>query len=265
MRVRDRHLREDEFLDLADSRVDASTNEHLNSCRECAAQYRELRQSLALLDSVQPPNRETGYGRQVWARVQHQVATEPPQRSFIPSLWARRAAAAFAAAAMVVIAFYVGRYSRRQPDIAKAPGGVTSTAQAQGQPVRERVLMMAVGDHLERSQMVLLELEHAPTAGSATVDISAERRRAEGLLEANRLYRQTALDQGDAGLANVLDELERVLIEVANSPNHADSADVRRLRERMQHEGIIFKVRVLDSRIQSNQPSALSARGAQEF
>ena len=50
------------------------------------------------------------------------------------------------------------------------------------------------------------------------VNISAERRRAEDLLEENRLYRQTALKEGDAALANVLDELERVLLDVAHSP-----------------------------------------------
>ena len=34
----------------------------------------------------------------------------------------------------------------------------------------------------------------------------------------SRLYRQAAVRAGEPGVASVLDELERVLIEVANSP-----------------------------------------------
>ena len=74
------------------------------------------------------------------------------------------------------------------PELAQAaPGKVCIAADSQ---VRERVLLVAVGDHLERSQMVLIELANA---GAHTgVDISYEQKAAEDLLESNRLYRQTA-------------------------------------------------------------------------
>src|SRR5439155_17748131 len=62
--------------------------------------------------------------------------------------------------------------------------------------------------------MMLVELSNAEPLGPAQkrVDISAEQHRAEDLLEENRLYRQTALKEGDANLASVLDDLERVLL-----------------------------------------------------
>ena len=59
----------------------------------------------------------------------------------------------------------------------------------------------AVGEHLGRSEMMLMELSNtsAQSGAGKMIDISAEQKRAEDLLEENRLYRQTALEQGDAG------------------------------------------------------------------
>ena len=87
---------------------------------------------------------------------------------------------------------------------------------------------MAVGEHLGRSEMVLVDLANAEPldAKQKQVNISAEQRRAEDLLEENRLYRQTALEQGDTGLANILDELERVLLDVAHSPQEVTPAQL---------------------------------------
>jgi len=74
--------------------------------------------------------------------------------------------------------------------------------------------------------MLLIELSNAqpnPASGKL-VNISAEQHRAEDLLEENRLYRQTALKEGDQVMANTLDELERVLLDVANSPDQVTPA-----------------------------------------
>src|SRR6185312_10214197 len=116
----------------------------------------------------------------------------------------RRWAAIGAIAALVGIAFLAGRQSAPAPELAKNPPP---------QVVRERVLMVALGDHLERSQVVLLEVAHASDAA----DVSLVRDEAEDLAGSNRLYRQTALQIGDRKTADVLDQLERVLLEIAHS------------------------------------------------
>ena len=75
--------------------------------------------------------------------------------------------------------------------------------------------------------MVLAELSNAPDA-KGKLDISDERQMAEELLDDNRLYRQTARTTGDTGVANVLDDLERVLIEIAHSPVRSFERTARR-------------------------------------
>src|SRR3981189_47387 len=121
-----------------------------------------------------------------------------------------RLAAAGAVVALIIAAFVAGRITKR---------GTTGDNVTNKEQVRERVLVVAVGEHLGHSERMLVELSNAAPNNpkQKEVNISAQHRRAEGLLEDNRLYRQTALQEGDAGLASVLDELERVLLDVAHS------------------------------------------------
>ncbi|PYV20802.1 MAG: hypothetical protein DMG24_21615 [Acidobacteria bacterium] len=170
----------------------------------------------------------------------------------LPKWWqARPWAAATAVAVLVLAAFLVGRYwPRLETHVAEQPLSAE---------VRDRILLVAVG--LERSQMVLIELVNATPKG--TVDISAERQRAEDLVAANRLYRQTAARAGEAGVASVLDELERVLVEIAHSPSRVSQAQLDEIRHRIEAQGILFKVRVIDSEVQRKErPPKEAGRGS---
>jgi hypothetical protein len=118
--------------------------------------------------------------------------------------------------------------------------------------VRERVLLVAVGDHLDRSQMVLAELSNAPD-GKGKIDISSEQQIAQDLIDDNRLYRQTARSTGDTAVASVLDDLERVLVEVANSPSEVTPEQFDQLRQEIRDRGLVFKVRVIGSQVQQRE------------
>jgi hypothetical protein len=66
-------------------------------------------------------------------------------------------------------------------------------------------------------------------------------------VSANRLYRQTAVQTGDETTNSVLDELERTLLEIANTPADASKDDLDALRARIGSRGLLFKVRVVHS------------------
>lgn len=203
---------------------------HLESCAVCREAFEALRRVLEAMNDLPVPERGSGYGSEVWWRVQGRLA-----KGRTASYWAMAAGIA----AMLVVAFFAGRISHQtvRPAVAAGIPG----------PIRERILLVAVGDHLERSQMVLAELVNAkPDLG---MDISGERQRAEDLISENRLYRQTALRSGDTAVAGVLDELERVLIEIAHSPAKLSSPELEQIRSRIEAEGIVFKVRVVGSNI----------------
>src|SRR5260370_6863094 len=126
---------------------------------------------------------------------------------------------------------------------------------ANQEQVRERVLVVAVGEPLGHYERMLIELSNeAPdNPKQKEVDISAEQRRAEDLLQENRLYRQTAMQDGDARLASVLDELERVLLDVAHSPQQVTPAQLEPIQKKIEARGILFKVRVVNKELQPQQ------------
>lgn len=218
---------------------------HLAECAACREQLQALRQTLDAVQAPAAPERGELYGAEVWDRIRAHLPEREPQRLWQrmgqPRLWAAGAAVA----ALIIAAFLAGIFYPRPaaPPVAQQPAP---------QQIRERVLLVAVGDHLERSQMLLVELTHAPESGG-TVDISNEQRRAQDLVASNRLYRQTAENVGDTNLANVLDELERTLIDIAHQPTQVDSAQMEQIRQRIERQGILFKVRVVGTAVRAQQ------------
>jgi hypothetical protein len=222
---------------------------HLDDCHECRETYSSLQRVLNVVDSLPVPERGPEYGAEVWSRIAPAI---PARRKWLawlptasPSFEWRWAAAAAAMACLLVVAFYAGR--RYPQGSASHPRAITATA-ADPQ-VGERVLLVAVGDYLDRSQMVLIELANADPKGK--LDISNEQERAADLVSESRLYRQTAQHTGNAALAGTLDEIDRVLLDIARGPSEVSPAELDHLRERLKAEGILFKIRVLGSKVRT--------------
>jgi hypothetical protein len=235
-----KHLSEEQ---LVSAFYGEHSREHLAECEECRSAYERMEAALAQVDALEPPERSEVYGREVWARIQPKL----DQRPRWEWLWGwRRWAAAAAMTTLIVAAFFAGRFWPAQQHTKAAQGIAAQT--------RERVLMVALGDHLDRSQMVLLELVNARSADE--VDITAEQRRADDLVATNRLYRQTAAGAGEAGLASVLEDLERALLDIARSPSKLSSREFEELRRRIEAQGIVFKVRVIDSDLQTRSSAS---------
>jgi len=148
---------------------------------------------------------------------------------------------------LLVGVFLLGRYSsQKQSPINESTNAGTTTA-SPAQQVRERVLLLAVGDHLDRTQMLLIELSHASEPGE--IDISGQRQRAVELANANRLYRTTAQNVGDPSIVTLLDELERVLLQLGHQPSRLTARDLKRIQDSIQSQGILFKVRVVRANV----------------
>jgi hypothetical protein len=226
--------------------------QHLDDCNECRALYSSLQRVLNIVDSMPIPERPADYGAQVWARISDRI---PGRRwgllRFLDSPW-RWVGVAAAMAGLLVTAFVAGRFyapmRTGNPTIAERNG---NEAQAS-----ENVLRAAVGDYLERSQMVLVELVNADP--KTKMDISDEKERADDLVTETRLYRQTATRTGDTRIAALLDELERVLVDIRNSPSEVTPQELDGFRKRLESDGILFKIRVLGSNVrnQEQQPAA---------
>ncbi|MGI8742810.1 MAG: anti-sigma factor family protein [Bryobacteraceae bacterium] len=222
-----------------------SVERHLAECAHCRAEYQNLQLVLNTVDSAPAPERQADYGALVWRRLAPQIGRRRGWSAlFQPKWWVLVPTTAMLLAA----AFFAGRLSH--------PAGKPALASAS--QVRERILLVAVGDHLDRSQMVLAELSNSPD-GKGQIDISEERQQAEQLLDDNRLYRQTARSTGDTAVATVLDDLERVLLEIANSPAQVSNHQLDQLRQEISDRGLMFKVRVIGSDVRQRESTPMRA------
>jgi hypothetical protein len=244
------HMTEEELIAYHDgeSRECQHFASHLNECEACRHEMARIEAVFAALDTMPVPDPGEDFPSRVWRQISPHLP-EKRLSGWQTAFGPRRLVALAAMAAVVLFAFFLGRYTKKS-----APG---TGEIADAGKVRERVLVVAVGDHLGRSEMVLMEFANAePQKGQKLVNISAEQKRAEDLLEENRLYRQTARRDGDALMANTLEELEPILLDIANSPGEITPAQFEAIQKRIAAKGILLKVRVVHQDLRQRHGNA---------
>jgi len=210
---------------------------------ELAARWRLLRDVLdAVPRDVETPARPEGYGAEVWRSLQGRL----PERSAVAGRLLRfpvgegriwQWAAAAGVAVLVGASFWIGGLWR-----ASTPE-MTAGEEGQGAP---RVLLLAVSDHLDRTEMLLAELVNR---GAGEGDVSVEREWAGELTTASRFYRQAAERSGAPEVAWFLSQLEPVLVELSHAPEELSDGELADLRSRLERGDTLFKIRVVGSRL----------------
>jgi hypothetical protein len=247
-----KHLSDEELYALSQSPAGGLPN-HLRECQECSTRFHEF---VALLESAAgaagTPRPAPDLNDRVWAAIRPALPIYHPQAQgrrssgVFTGWWPRGLVWAGALASLVFIgtAFWAGRlFERRHTE--------TNLALQASPSQPGRVLLLVVRDHLDRSERLLVELDHA---GHFTrVDRGPLAREAADLLEDNRLYRQTAATSRDPALAQLLDQLDRVLVEVAHDPAALHGGDLARMREQMNLDGLLFELRVVRDRHNKNE------------
>jgi hypothetical protein len=221
--MKQQHVSEEDLVDAYYDGMPEEQARHLDECEECRALFEKQRATLDSVREYPVPERGPGYGGEVWTKL---LPLLPKQRE---RRWRAWWPLVPAVAAMLAVSFLAGRWTERKA----APQESASISKN----ARERVLLLSLSDHLERSQIVLAEVANAG-------DLAEERDRARELVGANRLLRQTAERMGDRKDAAVLDNLERVLLQVANAPDKPTPKDAARVQQSIAENELLFKVRI---------------------
>jgi hypothetical protein len=254
-----KHLKEEELVEHYYSpntdESEGAAADHLASCAACAVAFAELRSDLGEFPAVEPPARDAAYGERVWESLRHSLPVyEKPRRIWLrPALWKGLSYAA-AFGLLAACAFVAGRqWERRQAQtaIVRPPPQQTQPAPAHPQ---QRVVVVLLSDHLERSERLLVQLKHAD-ADSEDM-ISPLRDQARVLLAANRICRQDASKVDDPALAPALKRLDHVLAALANHTGPLSAAQITRLQDELNASGLLFEVRVLRTRIPEHRTAA---------
>jgi hypothetical protein len=238
-----KHLTEGQMIEhyYGEGAEKAHAEVHLRACKHCAQAYEELGKLLGGVRTPETPARGAEYGEHVWRSIQGSLQPfRPKQRGYfsLPRF-------AYAAACLLLLAgaFVGGRIWERvhtKPSLASTP-----------QQTKTRVVLFVLDNHLDRSERLLVQLNHA-SAGAGRMDLPLQTE-ARQLLTDNRLYRQSLNQADDPALAAALDHLERVLLEVTNSPEDLSGADIERIEKEMNTQGLLFQIRVLRARVTGQQ------------
>jgi hypothetical protein len=227
------HLTEEQLVAFhyRDADAPAGASQHLGNCGTCANQYEMLRRVLALVNEAPIPERGENYGEEVWTRLRWKLDRRARRQR-----WTSFAAIA----AMLAMAFVAGHFWRAAQDpVLTATSGARAIPPASSSNDTNRLLFIVVSDHLDSSGRMLLEVANADN------QLLSAPQRAEHLVSANRIYRQTAEQRGDERIAALLADLEPILLEVANAGESLEGDKLADLQKRIASKGLLFKVRVM--------------------
>jgi hypothetical protein len=179
----------------------------------------------------------------VWQAIRYRL---PERTPWWHALLGMPRGFAVAAALLLLAAGFTAGRNWPPGDLVQPPLPREGTRAVAEDDAWRRVMLMTVTDHFDRSDRVLAEIMNAPGPRA----LSAERQSAGDLLAASRLYRQYVIAMNEPGVAAVLEEVERVLLDIVHQPSIATEADLEEIRRRIDSAAVLFKVRVMSNELQ---------------
>jgi len=102
-----------------------------------------------------------------------------------------------------------------------------------------------VARHAEKAELLLRSFRNVRLPSrSRSLDVSYEKEQSRRLLYRNIALRRDAAARGDAPAAELLNQLEPILLDIANLPNRARSRDVYSIEQRMEKKEIVATLQV---------------------
>jgi len=99
-------------------------------------------------------------------------------------------------------------------------------------------------DYLRKSRVLLIGVENSRPDEGAPVDLSLERRQSRALVSEARFLRGQPLD---ARSARLVGEVEKVMIQLANTDERHDAGGMEIVRSGIRRNNLLFKIRMTES------------------
>lgn len=185
---------------------------------------------------------DSGLEQRIWNQVDAglqstQQAPEDHQSSLFNTVlsWFQQPAFVFSVVAVAIaMAFISGRLVEHQEMIDNPEQMIASL----DDEARQNILVQSVSLHLERTSrlMTSIKVSDQPTL------VADEQEWAQRLLTSNRVFKVAARQAQQWRIVTLLEELEPLLIEMANSES-ADLTNRSQITQRIDDNGLVFKTR----------------------
>lgn len=213
----------------------ATLDEHLRTCPACLEEFESTKKVFRLLDDYRPAEAPEPDWESSWRKIQSGMA-KPGAKDKAP--WFLRwswVLAGSAVVAILVIGIIIGKYwlsPSRPPMQAASP---TTLSSATPPPT--------LSSHLEDLKPLLLEYAHYSPSRQGTKTVVVDEKIVRGLLLQNLLLKRI-LAEKDPAAAELLDDLDLVLKEIANQPSQ-DRQAPSQIKDLINQRGILFKMEIL--------------------
>jgi hypothetical protein len=232
---------------------------HVAGCDRCAARVREAEEALFLIGTACHSAEPVPTVR-LRSRIEDGLAAAPPAggvgHSALFSPWGVAAAAVLVVG---ILGALVGGpvLNAPEPEPAREPVGempprtpvsplaALTPGDGPGSARRATWLESQTSRHLEQAQLVLRSVRNSQALSAS--ELHYERALSRELVIRNRLLRRRAQQKEDAAAEEVLVQVEPLLVDIANLPDHAAAGDIAALQSLIRTQGIIVELRLYAS------------------
>jgi hypothetical protein len=242
-------LSRDEMTDVA---------AHVDLCERCAGEVAGIR-DLVSLSGAEISRPSDQRSPEYWSRfaesVEGKIWAMGPRASRRPvtvfgdlaaffTLRARALAAVGGSLALVVLALL---FSRNLHDRTGQPAQAERIEEEPAQPVLAENRM---GDYFRKSKVLLVGITHLKAGEDQPLDLSSESKVSRELLDDARYLKNQPLDLRSAKL---IDDLQKILVELANIKEHEGLPNVDIIKSGIHRENLLFKIRMAEASCDSTR------------
>jgi hypothetical protein len=227
-------------------------DQHVASCEDCSAEFQQLSWTLKIMDRRETPVEQPDYWQNYWARLSERLPEKTPStfwpdwRSWFPpvALPGRPALIPLVAALLLVATgIFIGRTT-----LLRSPGSGAAVQATVFDPSLIADFRELASSYLERSKMVLLGLDNFDPRmdDPAALNISHHRDISQELLRQGRRLRNHEVIAADPRLQILIEEIERVLLQVANGSTENPMWTVRMAQEGIDKNSILLRITLIE-------------------
>jgi hypothetical protein len=235
----------------------ARVEQHVRHCRECAESLERLRETCKTLER-RPVRQSRLQSERYWenfaARVDARLPETDHRRLRLPhsvvaaltsalQIRPRFAFGTAVAVAAAVVALFILRPATTI-DVEPEPE-VHTTQRPPSEQNSERL-----GNYLRQSRALLVGLTNKDTPAGRQIDLEPERHASRRLLEQSRHLR---LQHLDARSANLVNDVERIMIKLANTEGTGTTPDLTLIQNGIRDRNLLFKVRMAEQAYASSR------------